>query len=187
MIPIKRRTVLRLQIILAVLGFALIAWAAEGWMERAWFHAETTRVLAAAPEPAGAPFDPASFTGLIEIPRLHFSEAFAEGDDEGTLRRAIGHLPDTPFPWEPGNAAFAGHRDGEFRPLRDIAIGDEIHVRTPRGMFLYRVRDMFVVMPDDVWVLSSTPARQLTLVTCYPFVYIGRAPKRFVVKADPVE
>jgi sortase A len=107
-----------------------------------------------------------------------------EGDDTGTLKRAVGHLPDTPMPWAAGNSAIAGHRDGLFRPLKDVKIGDEIRFRTTRDLFRYRVTKTAIVKPDDLSVLAprSGPAT-LTLITCYPFYYVGSAPERFVVHA----
>jgi sortase A len=121
--------------------------------------------------------------GVLTIPRLNFSAAVAEGDDDGTLRVAIGHLPDTPLPWADGNSAFAGHRDTHFRALRAIQTGDRIDLKTPRGIFRYVVDDRSIVSPDDLSVLKSTGERSMTLITCYPFSYIGRAPQRFIVHA----
>lgn len=119
----------------------------------------------------------------LEIPRIGLSAVVADGDDENTLKFAIGHLPDTPFPWQEGNAALAGHRDTFFRPLRRIQIGDEIRIATARGTFRYRVTRHTVVDPDELWVLDALPGAALTLITCYPFDFVGPAPKRFVVHA----
>jgi sortase A len=121
--------------------------------------------------------------GRIEVPRLHLSAAVANGDDDGTLRVAIGHLPDTPLPWEEGNSALAGHRDTFFRELRHIRINDVMRMATPYGDFTYRVTRTLVVTPDDLSVLAPTHEPTLTLVTCYPFSYVGHAPKRFIVEA----
>ena len=107
-----------------------------------------------------------------------------EGDDERTLRVAVGHLPDTPLPWDQGTTALAGHRDTFFRPLKDIHMGDEVRFVTPRGEFRYRVRRTFIVDPDDVWILSPSPQASLTLITCFPFTYVGNAPQRFIVQAE---
>ncbi len=143
--------------------------------------------------PAGAARTPApvfargAFVGTIAIPRLDVHAAIAQGDDQGTLARAVGHLPDTPWPWQSGNTALAGHRDGLFRPLRHIRAGDLIRVSTSRGQFLYRVHDTRIVSPNAVWVLNASPRRTLTLITCYPFTYIGHAPKRFIVQAQAVQ
>lgn len=122
--------------------------------------------------------------GMLDVPRLQLSTPVIEGDDTRTLQRAVGHLSDTPMPWDAGNSAFAGHRDGLFRPLKDVKVGDEIRFRTTRDEFRYRVTRTSIVMPDDLSVLApqSDPAT-LTLITCYPFYYVGSAPKRFVVHA----
>jgi sortase A len=103
------------------------------------------------------------------------------------LNVAVGHLSDTALPWEPGNSAFAAHRDTFFRPLKDIKAGDLVRVATPRGLFEYRVRQTTIVNPEDVWVLNATDQQVLTLITCYPFSYIGHAPQRFVVRAERID
>ena len=88
------------------------------------------------------------------------------------------------MPWEDGNSAMAGHRDGLFRPLKDVKVGDEIRFRTTRDEFRYRVTKTSIVMPDDLSVLAPQSDRpRLTLITCYPFYYVGSAPKRFIVHA----
>jgi sortase A len=176
---------------LLLLGIVLLGWSASVWIRSTWYRhrQEAMRHEPAAQTPLAtpisAPFDRRAFAGLLEIPRIGLSEAFAEGDDTGTLDRAIGHLPDTPLPWETGNSAFAGHRDQHFRPLRKIRPGDEIRLVTPRGTLTYVVTRTFIVNPDEVWVLAPTGGRELTLITCYPFSFIGHAPQRFVVKAEP--
>lgn len=124
--------------------------------------------------------------GRLEIARLGVSAAVVEGDDPASLNVAIGHLPDTPLPWEEGNSALAAHRDTFFRPLERIRTGDEIRFVTPEGDLLYRVRSTLVVLPEDVWVLAPTGRSTLTLVTCYPFRYVGSAPRRYIVRADRV-
>jgi sortase A len=108
----------------------------------------------------------------------------AEGDDDATLKVAIGHLPDTPLPWHEGNSAFAGHRDTFFRPLQHIRVGDELRVSTVHGDFRYQVRQTKVVDPNDLWVLDPTDRPTLTLITCYPFNYVGKAHRRFIVRAE---
>jgi sortase A len=140
-----------------------------------------TRATAAAPrraEPA-----PGSPIGRIEIPRLGVSSIVRAGSDARTLQLAVGHIPGTALPGESGNMGLAGHRDTFFRRLRDIQADDIIRVVTPEGTFLYRVERTNVVNPTDVWVLDPTPDSTLTLVTCYPFTYVGSAPQRFIVRA----
>lgn len=177
-------------------GVLLLAWAGYGWFERMAVERagrQTAASWSREPEPdASSGIVAVSFEkiargqtiGLVEIPRLRFSAAVAEGDDDGTLKKAIGHLPDTPFPWSLGNSVLAGHRDTHFRALRELRIGDELRMRTSHGEFKYRVADKLIVNPEDVSVLAKSPARRLTLVTCYPFSYTGRAPQRFIVIAD---
>jgi sortase A len=125
-----------------------------------------------------------SLIGSLDIPRLRLSAMIAEGDDDATLNMAIGHLSDTPLPWHEGNSALAGHRDTFFRPLQYIGVGDELRISTVRGDFRYQVRETMVVGPDDVWVLDPTDRPILTLITCYPFDYVGKAPRRFIVRAE---
>jgi sortase A len=125
--------------------------------------------------------------GRVDIPRLKLSAAVAEGDDEKTLRKAVGHLPDTPLPWQrTGNVAFAAHRDGLFRPLERIKVKDDVRVVTPRGEYHYIVTKTQIVDPDDVWVLAPTKTPTVTLITCYPFSFVGNAPQRFIVQAELV-
>ena len=122
--------------------------------------------------------------GRVEIPRVGVSAVVREGDDVKTLRRAVGHIPGTALPGENGNAALAGHRDTFFRGLRDIRKGDQITLTTPAGNARYLVKSTRVVEPSEVSVLAPTDGSTLTLVTCYPFNYIGAAPKRFIVRAE---
>ena len=124
--------------------------------------------------------------GEIEVPRVGLKAIIAEGDSDRVLSRAVGHLPGTALPGEPGNIALAGHRDGLFRPLRDVRARDVISLRTHRGVFRYRVEWIAVVSPEFSDVLLPTEEHTLTLVTCYPFNYIGASPKRFVVRAHEV-
>jgi sortase A len=144
---------------------------------------------AADAERAGAPVprkphEAVATIGRLEIPRLRLSVMTREGADAATLRRAVGHVPSTALPGEAGNAAFAGHRDTFFSKLRDIREGDEIVFTTTQGKHRYVVSDLRVVPPSDVSVLEPTARPVLTLVTCYPFNYIGSAPERFIVRAS---
>ena len=132
------------------------------------------------------PIEASAPIGRLDIPRIGLSVVVAEGDDEQTLNVAVGHLPDTPLPWQKGNTALAGHRDTFFRPLRRIQAGDEIRFATRRGTFRYRVMRHTVVEPDELWVLDASSAAALTLITCYPFDYVGPAPRRFIVHAERI-
>jgi sortase A len=126
--------------------------------------------------------------GRVDIPRLKLAAAVAEGDDDKTLGNAVGHLPDTPLPWHRrGNVALAAHRDGLFRSLEGIRLNDDIRVVTSRGEFNYRVTKTHIVDPDAVWVIAPTDTPTITLITCYPFSFVGNAPRRFIVKAELVE
>jgi sortase A len=138
------------------------------------------------PESPGPRARPAhrSLVGRIEVARLGIRAIVREGVDDGTLLRAVGHVPDTALPGEPGNAALAAHRDSFFRPLRHVRTGDRITVTTPDGVHEYRVTDTRVVPPEDVSVLAPTPQPTLTLVTCHPFDFVGAAPNRFIVRAE---
>lgn len=119
--------------------------------------------------------------GEIEIPGLELRVVILQGDSPQVLRRGVGHLPNTAMPGELGNVGLAGHRDSFFRPLRQIRPGDTITLRTPRGEFQYRVESTGIVPPSNVEVLAPTDRRELTLVTCFPFNYVGPAPNRFIV------
>lgn len=122
--------------------------------------------------------------GRIEIPRLGLSAVVVEGDKPTTLRRAVGHIPGTPLPGQSGNVAFTGHRDTFFRPLRNIRSDDIIVVTTLQGEYRYRVVSTKVVSVHDVAVLDPSENEILTLITCYPFYFVGPAPDRFIVRAE---
>ena len=124
--------------------------------------------------------------GELSIPRLKLTAPVTVGDDEKVLDASVGYLPDTPLPWMRGNSAFAAHRDRLFRPLKDIHMGDAIHLSTTHGELNYRVVKTMIVKPKDVWVLDPLPNVDLTLITCYPFYYVGSAPNRFIVQAEKV-
>jgi sortase A len=121
--------------------------------------------------------------GRLDIPRLGLSAIVLEGADDETLRLGIGHVPGTALPGPSGNVALAAHRDTFFHPLRRIRAADEIELTTPRHTYRYRVDSVRIVGPDDTTVLRRMPRPSLTLVTCYPFHWVGNAPKRFVVQA----
>jgi len=168
--------------LIAIGCVCLIAFALTR-LDAALFQQAAAQALA---REIGAPATPPEVSdtvGRLEIPRLHLSVIVVEGDDTATLARAVGHVRGTSLPWERGNTVMAGHRDTFFRPLMNLRDGDEIRMTTVRGTFDYRVIQTEIVGPEDVSVLAPTAARSLTLVTCYPFVYVGRAPQRFIVHA----
>jgi sortase A len=119
----------------------------------------------------------------LSIPRLNTQLYVLEGDDERELRRGPGHVSGTAMPGAHGNSVIAAHRDTHFRVLKDIRKGDDIVIDTGAGEFLYRVRNTSIVGPDNVAPLQPSSQAVLHLVTCYPFYYVGNAPKRFVVEA----
>lgn len=125
--------------------------------------------------------------GEIQIHRLRLKAIVVQGDSPANLQRAVGHIANSPLPGELGNVALAGHRDTFFRLLRDIRPGDEIKLRTLGRDFLYRVESFEVVTPTDIGVLKPGTGNELTLLTCFPFHYVGPAPKRFVVHAREVD
>jgi sortase A len=135
------------------------------------------------PATAGAGHSP---LGRIEISSIGLAAMILEGVDAKTLRRAVGHIPGTAFPGQRGNVALAGHRDTFFRALRNVRKGDEITLETLDGSYRYRVDFTQVVAPEDTEVLSGSDDATLTLVTCYPFSFVGPAPQRFIVRAHRI-
>jgi sortase A len=135
--------------------------------------------------PAFAPA-PRGTLGRIEIARIGVAAMILEGVDERTLRRAVGHFPGTALPGQPGNVAIAGHRDTFFRELRNVRHDDEITLTTLYGSYRYLVDSAQVVAPEDTQVLDDSGDKILTLVTCYPFYFVGPAPKRFIVRAHRI-
>ena len=183
---------------------AVILWAALWFPDRTAAQSEITRFEAltkAVVAPAGDPdfqlWSPGRIQawrqavstsappplGILRVSRLRVEAAVLEGTDESTLNRAVGHITGTAQPGTAGNVGIAGHRDSFFRALKDVAIGDTIDLATPAGPVVYRVEQTWIVTPDDVWVLAPTPVPALTLVTCYPFYFVGSAPQRFIVRA----
>lgn len=120
---------------------------------------------------------------VMSIDRLGLEVPVYNGADDLNLNRGVGRIKGTAAVDADGNLGIAGHRDGFFRGLKDIEIGDAIELLTPRGRTAYAVSSIEIVDPADVWVLEPTEEKTVTLVTCYPFYYVGHAPKRFIVKA----
>ncbi len=182
--------------LLAYCGFAVMdAWFFQrresGDLDRLLRDRSTASESAPHSEASAAPSLAAAvrtdgLIGRIEIPRLLLSAVVVEGSDESTFRRAVGHIPGTALPGQAGNVGLAGHRDTFFRSLRDLRIKDEVELSTLKGDFRYEVESLMVVEPDNVDVLAPSADNELTLVTCYPFSYIGTAPKRFVARARQV-
>jgi sortase A len=125
--------------------------------------------------------------GEIRVLRLDLNAIVVQGDSPANLRRAVGHISTSALPGERGNVALAGHRDTFFRPLRDIRLGDRVNFNTPHHSFEYIVDSIDVVEPHDIEVLEPSTGRELTFVTCFPFHFVGPAPKRFVVHAREID
>ena len=125
-----------------------------------------------------------SALAALEIPAIRLQVPVLEGTDDLTLNQGVGHIEGTPLPGKGGNAGIAGHRDGFFRGLKDIHVGDTIDLITKTGSSRYIVDEILIVSPDDTWVLQARPSASLTLVTCYPFYFVGSAPQRFIVHAS---
>jgi sortase A len=136
------------------------------------------------PKPAT---EDAGLIGRVEIPRLRITAIVAEGSDDRTLRRAVGHIPSTALPGDPGNCALAGHRDTFLRGLGGVRVNDVIRIVAPERTCTYQVEWTAVVEPQRVDVLDSTATRALTLITCFPFTFVGHAPQRFIVRARQVD
>jgi sortase A len=117
------------------------------------------------------------------IPRIGLSAVVLFGSDARTLRRGAGLIERSAWPGRPGNVSIVAHRDTFFRPLREIEVGDDIWLHTPEGPLHYRAKSLRVVPPTEISVLEHTPLETLTLITCHPFVFVGHAPNRFVVRA----
>ncbi len=123
------------------------------------------------------------FVGRLEIPRIGIDAAVLEGDNSRILKLGVGHLPGSALPGERGNVSLAAHRDTFFRALRHIKTGDLIRFTTFTRSCLYRVDWTKIVPPSDTRILRPSPGKDLTLVTCYPFYFVGSAPERFIVRA----
>ena len=123
---------------------------------------------------------------LLKIGRLNLKAPVFLGTDRFTLNRGIGVVDNTAFPGEVGNVALSAHRDSFFRPLKDIVIGDKIELQTLQGIQHFQVSDISIVDPTDISVLESSDTSILTLITCYPFYFVGFAPDRYIVRASLV-
>ena len=141
-------------------------WSAE--RVRAWSDTQNTQ-----PPPPLA---------VLRIPRIGLEVPVLAGTDEWTLNRAVGHIEGTTAPGDDGNVAIAGHRDGFFRALDGIGIGDLLELETSGGVDRYRVQRVWIVDPEEASVVDATESPSVTLVTCYPFYYVGSAPQRFIVR-----
>jgi sortase A len=121
----------------------------------------------------------------LEIERLGMSLVVLQGSDARTLDKSIGHVESTALPGEMGNIGIAGHRNTHFRKLEGIRPGDVIKLETGEDEFRYTVEWIRLFTPDDLYVLDASHGPAVTLITCFPFKYVGNAPQRFIVRALP--
>lgn len=165
------------------LGYCAFIWG-RAYYDQTQANWALNHVLPGDPGTA-APKDAAegSLVGRIDIPRLDLSVIVFEGTSDNTLARGVGHLRGTAAPGQIGNLVLAAHRDTYFRALRDIRRGDQISVKAPDGDYQYSVDSTAIVKPTQTEVIRPTDDATLTLITCYPFNYIGAAPERFIVRA----
>jgi sortase A len=182
-----------------VLGILVLGYCAAVLVQSKWFQHQQAKQFAEEiqsgksaskrPVPKAAPPVPAdgAVVGQLAIPRLDLSVIVVQGVRDRDLRLGAGHIPGTALPGQPGNVGIAGHRDTFFRRLRSIHDDDRIVLRTRDGNVRYRVVSTRLVLPDDTQVLYPTGTDSLTLVTCFPFDYIGAAPQRFVVRAVRID
>ena len=173
-----------LLVALATLGYA-VGSVGGAALYQDYESRQLDEVLRGARQPSQAVAQPVArrVLGRLEIPTLGVSTIVREGEDARTLQLAVGHIAGTALPGSSGNMGLAGHRDTFFRRLREIDVGDVIRLVAVEGTFTYVVESTQIVDPGDLWVLDPTPEPSLTLVTCYPFTYVGTAPERFIVKA----
>jgi len=170
---------------LAYCGFIV----SDSWIFQRRELREFDRIVTAAPPAvSGISVAPQAdgLIGRIELRRLGLSAMVVEGTTTSALRRAAGHITSTGMPGVPGNVGVAAHRDTFFRPLRNVRKDDVITLTTAGAEYRYRVVSMRVVDPDDVSVLNASDGEVLSLVTCYPFFFIGSAPERFIVRAERI-
>ncbi|MBZ5502000.1 MAG: class D sortase [Acidobacteriia bacterium] len=177
--------------VLLLIGLAAVGYAAYVIEYARTYQAVQERILEAAPASVAPriaePPAEGSTLGRLQIPRLGLRVIVVQGDSPQILKRAVGHLPETTLPGEDGNAALAGHRDTLFRPLRGVRAGDAITFETPSRVVRYQVEWTQVVAPTSIEVLRSSGAHELTLITCFPFDFVGSAPNRFIVRAREVD
>ena len=185
----RRRALLIIEWVLLLVALATLGYVGGSVGGAALYQDYESRqldeVLRGARGPSQAPAQPVArrVLGRLEIPTLGVSTIVREGEDARTLQLAVGHIAGTALPGSSGNMGLAGHRDTFFRRLREIDVGDVIRLVAVEGTFTYVVESTQIVDPGDLWVLDPTPEPALTLVTCYPFTYIGTAPERFIVRA----
>jgi sortase A len=180
---------------IATLGYCSVAYASAAVHQRREKAALNASITEMSSHPAAMPGSTQvvvreagdyGVLGVVEIPRLNISSVVEEGVDASTLWEAVGHLPGTAMPGQNGNSALAAHRDTYFSGLGDVEVGDEIVFRSATARFRYRVESMNIVDANETDALPDSAGPTLSLITCYPFHYVGSAPKRFIVVARAV-
>jgi sortase A len=177
------------QRLLFVAGLVILGICGAAWLDSRLRQAEGNRELDRILSPkstiaaSGIAIPDGGLVGRVEIPKLHLSAVVFQGADSSVLDHGVGHVDSSALPGQPGNVVFAAHRDTFFRSLRNIRKGDLVTVTTESGPRTYEVNSTEVVKPTETSVLDPTAQPTLTLITCYPFYYIGHAPKRFIVRA----
>jgi sortase A len=197
--PQPRSALTGLRIVLVVIGLLCLGYVGYYWAGQTVYQSyqnwafdqqRAGRPTASMPVPADG-----SVIGRVAVDRLNLSAIVRQGVGEETLKEAVGHVPSTALPGQAGNFAIAAHRDTLFRALKDIKLGDRITFQTQTGLFTYEVAATRIVKPTDVSVLradgggltAASNGKLLTMITCYPFYYVGSAPNRFIVQAKLVE
>src|SRR3954454_6005463 len=200
-IPARRISLMlrAFQQVTLIAGLCLVLWPCYVMAESRWVQYVGAMQLAAAtreqretivpPKPSGSSsrtsLQRGRVLGQFEVPRLKLSYVLLEGTDNRTLDKSIGHVEGTGLPGESGNISIAGHRNTHFRKLEWIRRGDEIVVTSPSGQYRYRVEWMRLFRPDDIGVLDAAHGPAVTLITCFPFEYVGSAPLRYIIRALP--
>jgi sortase A len=186
----------KLGLLLMVAGLLLVGWSGYHWWKESQVAVYDPKT-ALAYTPRTNALDPALTKGIapypvpqvgkemgqLVIPRIGAILPIIEGTDEDELAKGVGHFRGSALPGVTGNSVLSGHRDTVFRRLGEVKKNDLLVVRTDAGTFTYRVTKMWITKPTDISVLDSKPTPVLTLTTCYPFGYIGSAPKRYIIEA----
>lgn len=184
-----RRLVRCIEYFLFAAGLVILGYCGAWWLnsrvQQANGNRELDRILSnrAATSARGTRIPDGDLVGKVEIPDLRLSAVIFQGTQDSVLDQGVGHVDGTALPGQPGNVVLAAHRDTFFRSLRNIRKGEVVRVTTPSGTRDYEVDSTEIVDPTQVQVMDPTPTPSLTLITCYPFYFVGHAPKRFIVRA----
>jgi len=174
-----------------VIGFIVLGYCGMAWISASRYqtlgNAELDHLINSnAPNVAQSPLIHGGLVGKMEISRLGLTAVIFEGTDEPVLSQGVGHLTGSAMPGQNGNVVLAGHRDSFFRALRNIRSGDVVEVTTAQGVRTYSIAATRIVKPTEVSVMAPTSTPTLTLITCYPFYFVGNAPSRFIVRGTEI-